>query len=92
MPRRRHEAEEHFKKVIEMSPDRLEYYMELGNFYFKNNLKTKAHSVFIKAQAMGLDSKQLRQGIAATESAEKRKKKNRKKSSGTYSKNFSGQR
>jgi curved DNA-binding protein CbpA len=82
MPRRRHEAEEYFKKVIAMSPNRLEYYMELGNFYLKNNLKAKAHAVFIKAQAMGLESKQLRQGIAATESSGEVEKEPEKKSSG----------
>ncbi|HET6364999.1 MAG TPA: DUF4388 domain-containing protein [Nitrospirota bacterium] len=95
MPRRRHEAEEHFKKVIEMSPDRLEYYMELGNFYLKNNLKTKAHSVFIKAQAMGLDSKQLRQGIAATQSigeAKKEKEPEKKSSGGIFKKLFKDKR
>jgi len=82
MPRRRHEAEEYFKKVIEMSPNRLEYYMELGNFYRKNNLKGKAHAVFIKAQATGLDSKQLRESIAATEVGDEAKKEPEKKSSG----------
>jgi curved DNA-binding protein CbpA len=84
MPRRRHEAEEYFKKVIEMSPNRLEYYMELGNFYLMNNLKAKAYSVFIKAQARGLDSKQLRQSITAAESGEEAKKEKEpvKKSSG----------
>jgi curved DNA-binding protein CbpA len=65
MPRRRHEAEEYFKKVIELSPNRLEYYMELGNFYLKNNLKAKALAVFNKAHDRGLDSVPLRQGIAA---------------------------
>ncbi len=65
MPRRRHEAEEYFKKVIEMSPNRLEYYVELGNFYLKNNLKAKALAVFKKAQDRGLDSVQLRKGIEA---------------------------
>jgi curved DNA-binding protein CbpA len=91
MPRRRHEAEEYFKKVIEMSPNRLEYYMELGNFYLMNNLKAKAHSVFIKAQARGLDSKQLRQSIAAAESAEEAKKEKepeKKSSSGILKKLF----
>jgi len=68
MPRRRHEAEEHFNKVIEMSPGRLEYYMELGNFYLKNNLKAKALAVFNKARDRGLDSAQLRQAIAAAAS------------------------
>jgi len=82
MPRRRHEAEEYFRKVIETSPNRLEYYMELGNFYLKNNLKGKAHAVFIKAQATGLDSKQLRESIAATEVGDEAKKEPEKKSSG----------
>jgi hypothetical protein len=68
--------------VIAMSPNRLEYYMELGNFYLKNNLKAKAHSVFIKAQATGLDSKQLREGIAETESGGEVEKEPVKKSSG----------
>jgi len=54
--------------VIEMSPGRLEYYMELGNFYLKNNLKAKALAVFNKARDRGLDSAQLRQAIAAAAS------------------------
>ncbi len=65
IPRRLHEAEECFIKVIEISPDRAEYYVELGNFYLKNNLKAKALSIFRKAQTRGLDSDQLRQRIAA---------------------------
>jgi Flp pilus assembly protein TadD len=74
MPRRRHEAEEHFKKVIEMSPNRLEYYMELGSFYLNNNLKAKALDVFNKAQDRGLDSVELRQAIATATSGEEVKK------------------
>jgi len=42
MPRRRHEAEEHFMKAVSMSPTHTEYALELGNFYAKNGLKAKA--------------------------------------------------
>jgi curved DNA-binding protein CbpA len=90
MPRRRHEAEEYFKRVIEMSPNRLEYYMELGNFYLKNNLKAKALSVFNKAQDRGLDSKQLRQGIAAAQSGGEVKKEPEKESGGGIFKKLFG--
>jgi curved DNA-binding protein CbpA len=91
MPRRRHEAEEIFIKVIEMSPGRLEYYMELGNFYLKNNLKTKALSVFNKARNRGLDSVELRQVIAAVSSGgemEKRGKPEKGSKSGIFGKLF----
>jgi tetratricopeptide (TPR) repeat protein len=49
IPRRGHEAEEYFVKAVELSPSRAEYFLELGNFYMKNGLKTKALSMFQKA-------------------------------------------
>lgn len=46
MPRRHHEAEEHFLKAVSMAPEKTEYALELGNFYVKNGLKAKALTVF----------------------------------------------
>jgi len=63
MPRRRHEAEEHFLKAIKMAPSKIEYYLELGNFYAKNGLKAKALSVYQNALRHDPNSDRLMQAI-----------------------------
>jgi curved DNA-binding protein CbpA len=66
MPRRRHEAEEHFLKAIKMAPSKIEFYLELGNFYAKNGLKSKALSVYQNALRHSPDSDRIRQAIRNT--------------------------
>ncbi len=63
MPRRRHEAEEHFQKAIKMAPSKIEYYLEFGDFYTKNGLKAKALSVYQDALRHDPNSDRLMQAI-----------------------------
>jgi curved DNA-binding protein CbpA len=49
LPRRSHEAEEYFLKAIELAPNRIEYYLELGSFYTKIGLREKALIQFQRA-------------------------------------------
>jgi len=52
VPRRGHEAEEYYEKAIELSPKKVEYHMELGNFYLKAGLKAKAKGIFQNALSL----------------------------------------
>jgi curved DNA-binding protein CbpA len=63
MPRRRHEAEEHFVKAVGLAPSKIEYYLELGNFYEKNGLKEKALTVYRNALKRDPNSDKIRQAI-----------------------------
>jgi curved DNA-binding protein CbpA len=49
IPRRGHEAEEHFVKAIEKAPEKSEYHLELGNFYARSGLKEKALDAYQNA-------------------------------------------
>jgi curved DNA-binding protein CbpA len=49
IPRRGHEAEEHFVKAIEKAPEKSEYHLELGNFYARSGLKEKALAAYRNA-------------------------------------------
>lgn len=49
MPRRRHEAEEYLLKAVELDPYRAEYYVELGEFFSKLGLKSRAEHQFQEA-------------------------------------------
>jgi curved DNA-binding protein CbpA len=49
IPRRGHEAEEHFVKAIEKAPGKSEYHLELGNFYARSGLKGKALAAYQNA-------------------------------------------
>lgn len=46
IPRRGHEAEEHFVRAIEKAPQKSDYHLELGNFYARSGLKEKALSAY----------------------------------------------
>lgn len=63
MPRRRHEAEEYFIKAVSMAPSHTEYSLELGNFYVKNGLKTKAVAVYQDALKRDPKSDKMRLAI-----------------------------
>jgi len=63
MPRRRHEADEFFQRAIKMAPARIEYYLELGNFYVKNGLKKRALTVFNDALQRDPNSEKIKQAI-----------------------------
>lgn len=49
MPRRHHEAEEYLLKAVELDPYRAEYYVELGKFFSKLGLKSRAEHQFQEA-------------------------------------------
>jgi tetratricopeptide (TPR) repeat protein len=49
IPRRGHEAEDFFIKATKLDSTNVEYLLELGNFYMKNGLKSKALAVYQKA-------------------------------------------
>ncbi len=72
MPRRNHEAEESFKKAIEMEPARADYRVALGDLYLKGGLKTRALSVFKEALNWDPDSVRAKEGIAAAGGEEER--------------------
>jgi Flp pilus assembly protein TadD len=63
LPRRRHEAEEFFIKAINMSSSKVEYYLELGNYYAKNGLRAKAMVVYEKALKRYPTSEKIKQAI-----------------------------
>lgn len=63
MPRRGHEAEEQFMKAIEMAPEKIEYYLELGGFFTRSGLKAKALSVYQDALKRDPDSKKIKEAI-----------------------------
>ena len=49
IPRRGHEAEEHFMRAIAKAPEKSEYHLELGNFYARSGLKEKALAAYRNA-------------------------------------------
>ena len=65
MPRRSHEAEEAFKKAIQMEPSNADYHAALGNLYLKSGLKSRALSVFKEALNWDPESVQAKEGIVA---------------------------
>lgn len=65
IPRRRHEAEEHLQKAIEIDPLKPEYYLELGNLYLKGGLKTRALEVYHEALREHPFSDKIKEAIKA---------------------------
>jgi curved DNA-binding protein CbpA len=65
IPRRRHEAEEHLKKAIEIDPLKPEYYLELGTLYLKSGLKTKALDMYLDALRQNPAADQIKEAIKA---------------------------
>jgi curved DNA-binding protein CbpA len=63
IPRRGHEAEEHFMKAIELSPTKSDYHLELGNFYTRSGLKAKALEAFQKALQLDPNSDKIKNAI-----------------------------
>lgn len=63
VPRRGHEAEEYYVKAIEMAPSKIDYYLELGNFYLRSGLKTKALSVYQDALRHDPNSEKIKEAI-----------------------------
>jgi curved DNA-binding protein CbpA len=63
MPRRGHEAEEYFVKAARMAPKKMEYALELGNFYLRTEQKAQALSVFQDAQKLDPNSEKIKQAI-----------------------------
>ncbi len=63
MPRRGHEAEDHFMKAIEMAPNKIEYYLELGQFLMRSGLKAKALAIYQDALKRHPNSEKLRQAV-----------------------------
>jgi curved DNA-binding protein CbpA/polyhydroxyalkanoate synthesis regulator phasin len=63
IPRRGHEAEEEFVKAIKMAPSKIEYSLELGNFFARSGLKAKALSVYQDALKRNPNSEKIKQAI-----------------------------
>jgi len=63
IPRRGHEAEDFFVKATQLDTINTKYLLELGNFYLRNGLKTKALSVFQKAQKLDPHSDKVKSFI-----------------------------
>jgi tetratricopeptide (TPR) repeat protein len=63
MPRRGHEAEEEFAKAIKMTPSKIEYYLELGNFFARSGLTAKALSVYRDALKQDPNSEKIKQAM-----------------------------
>ena len=63
IPRRGHESEEYFAKALEMAPEKIAYYLELGNFYTRSGLKAKALSVYQDALLHDPSSAQIAAAI-----------------------------
>lgn len=76
MPRRGHDAETSFKKAIELDPAKIDYYIELGNLYLKNNMKSRAITVLNEALKWDPDSEQIKQAIRAAQGGESQEDKN----------------
>lgn len=49
IPRRKHEAEEHLRKALEIDPTKVEYHIELSNLYLTSGMKTRALGVLNNA-------------------------------------------
>ncbi len=65
MPRKGHDAEKSFKKAIELDPTKIAYYIELGNLYLRNNMKSRAIAVYNEALKWDPESEQIKQAIRA---------------------------
>ncbi len=63
IPRRGHEAEEYYLKSIEMAPSKIDYHLELGNFYSRTGLKAKALAALRKALQLKPDSDKIKEAI-----------------------------
>jgi curved DNA-binding protein CbpA len=63
IPRRGHDAEEHFVKAIEKEPKKSEYHLELGNFYARSGLKEKALAAYRNALKHDPNSDKINQAI-----------------------------
>ncbi len=63
IPRRKHEAEEHLRKAIEIDPLKPEYYLELGTLYLKSGLKAKALAVYNEALRENPNVERIKEAI-----------------------------
>jgi curved DNA-binding protein CbpA len=68
MPRRRHEAEESFKKALEMEPSRVDARLALADLYRKGGLKSRALAMLREALQWDPDSAQIKEAMIAVES------------------------
>ena len=63
IPRRGHDAEEHIVLATEMAPEKSEYHLELGNFYARSGLKSKALTSYQKALQLDPNSEKIKKAI-----------------------------
>ena len=63
IPRRGHDAEEHIVQATEMAPEKSEYHLELGNFYARSGLKSKALTTYQKALRLDPNSDKIKKAI-----------------------------
>lgn len=63
IPQKGREAEEHLTKAIKLTPSSIEYYLELGNFYEKHDLKAKALAVYQEALKRDPNSHKVKEAI-----------------------------
>jgi len=59
LPRRKREAEQHYKKAIELEPARTEYYCHLGHFYKQEGFPARALEQFEKARVWDPDDHEI---------------------------------
>ncbi|MEK6699681.1 MAG: DUF4388 domain-containing protein [Nitrospirota bacterium] len=68
MPRRRHDAEESFKKALEMEPSRVDSRLALADLYRRGGLKSRALAMLREALQWDPDSAQIKEAMLAVES------------------------
>jgi len=89
IPRRLQEAEDNFRKAVDLDRTKLEYHMELSNFYVRSDLKAKAQGVLNNARIYFPDAQKIKDALkavggAVVEAAPEEKK------SGIFGKIFGG--
>ncbi len=65
IPRRKHEAEEHLQKAIELDATKVEHHIELSNLYLKSGIKAKSLAVLNAALEHVAWKDKLEEAIAA---------------------------
>jgi tetratricopeptide (TPR) repeat protein len=88
VPRRSHEAEEHLRKAIELSPEISSYHLELGNLYLKSGLKSRAFLCFSEALELDPASDAARKAVASAGGSTAPKKEEPKGKGGVFNKIF----
>jgi len=68
LPQRKRDAEQHYKKAIELEPARTEYYCHFGNFYDSEGFPSRALQQFEAARVWDPDNQDILKAIARLKS------------------------